>query len=134
MANLILGPLLRYVGETEAVVWVETDERCEVEVLDHAAPTFCVHGHHYALVIVEGLEPGSTQEYEVTLDGKRRWPEPDSEFPRSVIRTLGGEGPLRLCFSSCCPRTTTPRHASSTRSSRSPRRCARSRPSAGRTR
>jgi PhoD-like phosphatase len=108
MANLILGPLLRYVGETEAVVWVETDERCEVEVLDHAAPTFCVHGHHYALVIVEGLEPGSTQEYEVTLDGKRRWPEPDSEFPRSVIRTLGGEGPLRLCFGSC--RVSLPHH------------------------
>ena len=60
MATLILGPLLRYVGETEAVLWVETDEPCEVEVLGHSAPTFCVHGHHYGLVIVEGLEPGST--------------------------------------------------------------------------
>ena len=108
MATLILGPLLRYVGETEAVLWVETDEPCEVEVLGHSAPTFCIHGHHYGLVIVEGLEPGSTREYEVALDGERRWPEPDSEFPPSVIRTLGGEGPLRLCFGSgrACPART----------------------------
>ena len=109
MAKLIVGPLLRYVGETDAVIWVETDEPCEVEVLGHSAPTFCVHGHHYALVIAEGLEPGSTREYEVALDGKRRWPEPDSEFPPSVIRTLGGEGPLRLCFGSC--RVSLPHHA-----------------------
>ena len=109
MAKLILGPLLRYVGETEAVVWVETDEPCEVEILGHSAPTFCVHGHHYVLVIVDGLEPGSTQEYEVALDGVRRWPEPDSEFPPSVIRTLGGEGPLRLCFGSC--RVSLPHHS-----------------------
>jgi hypothetical protein len=108
MAKLTLGPLLRYVGETEAVIWVETDDPCEVEVLGHTARTFCVRGHHYALVIVDGLEPGSTREYEVALDGRRRWPEPDSEFPPSVIRTLGGEGPLRMCFGSC--RVSLPHH------------------------
>ena len=47
MAKLVLGPLLRYVGETEAVIWVETDEPCEVEVLGHTEPTFCVGGHHF---------------------------------------------------------------------------------------
>ena len=109
MAKLVLGPLLRYVGETEAVVWVETDEPCEVEVLGHSEPTFCVAGHHYALVVVDGLEPGSTTEYEVALDGERRWPEPDSEFPPSVIRTLGGDGPLRVAFGSC--RVSLPHHA-----------------------
>ena len=31
MAELILGPLLRYVGERDATVWVETDGPCEVE-------------------------------------------------------------------------------------------------------
>lgn len=81
MAKLLLGPLLRYVGETEAVLWVETDEPCEVEILGHTEPTFCVAGHHFALVIVDGLEPGSSSEYEVSLDGQRRWPEPGSEFP-----------------------------------------------------
>ena len=60
MAKLVLGPLLRYVSETEAVIWVETDEACEVEVLGHTEPTFCVGGHHFGIVIVEGLEPGST--------------------------------------------------------------------------
>src|SRR5215218_7447057 len=31
MSKLVLGPLLRYVGETDATVWVETDQPCEVE-------------------------------------------------------------------------------------------------------
>ena len=33
MASLVLGPILRYVSETEATVWVETSAPCEVEVL-----------------------------------------------------------------------------------------------------
>ena len=33
MADLILGPLLRYLDEHKATVWVETDAPCEVEVL-----------------------------------------------------------------------------------------------------
>ena len=109
MANLILGPVLRYVGETEAVVWVETDEPCTVEVLGHEERTFCVEGHHFALVVVEDLEPGDEYEYEVVLDGERRWPEVDSEFPPSVIRTFSGAGPVRLSFGSC--RVSLPHHA-----------------------
>ena len=108
MAKLILGPVLRYVGETEAVVWVETDEPCTVQVLDHEEPTFCVARHHFALVVVEGLEPGGEYEYEVALDGERRWPEEDSEFPPSVIRTLSGEGAVRFSFGSC--RVSLPHH------------------------
>jgi hypothetical protein len=99
--NLVLGPLLRYVGETEATVWVETDASCEVEVLGRREPTFCVEEHHYALVRVEGLEPGSFNEYEVSLDGRRRWPEPGSELPPSAIRTLGRDRPTDVCFGSC---------------------------------
>src|SRR4051794_41950273 len=95
MAQLVLGPLLRYVSDTEAVIWVETDEPCQVEVLGHSDETFCVAGHHFGLVIVEGLEPGSSTEYEVALGGERRWPEPGSDFPPSAIRTLGGDGGLR---------------------------------------
>ena len=108
MAKLVLGPLLRYVSETEAVIWVETDEACEVEVLGHTEPTFCVGGHHFGIVIVEGLEPGSTNPYEVALAGVRRWPEPDSELPPSAIRTLGGDAPLRFAFGSC--RVSLPHH------------------------
>jgi hypothetical protein len=98
---LVLGPLLRYVGETEATVWVETDGPCEVEVLGRREPTFCVEEHHYALVRLEGLEPGSFNEYEVSLDGARRWPEAGSELPPSAIRTLGRDRPTDVCFGSC---------------------------------
>jgi len=101
MAELVLGPILRYVSETEATVWVETDVATEVEVLDARAPTFEVEGHHYALVCIEGLEPGSATEYEVKVGGERRWPEEDSEFPPSRIQTFDPDGVVRLGFGSC---------------------------------
>jgi len=85
--ELVLGPLLRYVSETEATIWVETERACEVEILGHQARTFEVAGHHYALVVIGDLSPGTEYEYQVALDGVIRWPEPDSEFPPSVLRT-----------------------------------------------
>ncbi len=103
--SLILGPLLRHVGSSDATVWVETDAPCEVEVLigesPHRSRTFQVEGHHYALVKVEGLEPGSSYEYSVRLDSERVWPEPDHEFPPSVIRTIVPDDKLTLTFGSC---------------------------------
>jgi hypothetical protein len=101
MSELVLGPLLRYTSETEATVFVETSESCEVEILGRREPTFRVEGHHYALVQLEGLEPGSNYEYGVALDGRARWPEPSSDLPPSVLRTVSGEGPLDICFGSC---------------------------------
>lgn len=99
MATLVLGPLLRHVGEHDAVVWVETDAPCEVEVLGAQARTFHVHGHHYALVVVEGLEPGTVTEYEVSLDGERAWPLDGA--PPSRIRTHHRERPVTVVFGSC---------------------------------
>jgi len=99
--QLVLGPLLRYVGETEATVWVETDRPCEIEILGRREPTFTVEERHYALVRIEGLEPASFNEYEVRLDGERRWPRPDSDLPPSAIRTLGRDDPFDACFGSC---------------------------------
>jgi hypothetical protein len=98
---LVLGPMLRYVGETEATVWVETDRRCLVEILGRQARTFEVAGHHYGLVVLDGLAPGSEQEYTVTLDGVARWPHPDDGLPPSVLATLGRDRPVRLAFGSC---------------------------------
>ena len=100
MPSLVLGPLLRYVGETEAVIWVETDAACEVEVLGTSDRTFCVCGHHYALVCCGDLDPGTWHEYEVRLDGKLAWPRDDG-FPRSAFRTYPKETPLKLVFGSC---------------------------------
>ena len=98
---LVLGPLLRYVGETEATVWVETDRPCRVEVLGCAARTFEVAGHHYGLVVVAGLRPATDYAYQVALDGTVRWPEPEPAFGTSVLRTLDPGGPQRLAFGSC---------------------------------
>ncbi|MCX4822797.1 alkaline phosphatase family protein [Streptomyces sp. NBC_01142] len=94
MAGLRLGPLLRYADwETggRATVWVEADRPCTAEVrcADGAggtSPTFRVGGHHYALVLVTGLTPGTSTAYEVLLDGHRVWPLADSRFPDSTIR------------------------------------------------
>jgi len=83
--QLVLGPLLRYVGETEATIWVETDAESEVEVPGHRSRTFRIGGHHYALVGLGGRSPGSVHPYEVLLDGVRRWP--DVRSLPSVIRT-----------------------------------------------
>jgi hypothetical protein len=101
MPELVLGPVLRHVGVDDATIWVETDSPCEVEILGRTAPTFAVQGHHYAIVVIDGLEPGSETEYAVALDGERRWPEPGSEFPASAIRTLAPGAPIRIHFGSC---------------------------------
>jgi phosphodiesterase/alkaline phosphatase D-like protein len=98
--KLVLGPLLRYVGETEAVIWVETDRPCEVEVLGTTDRTFEIAGHHYAVVCCGGLEPGSWHEYQVRLDGERVWPV-DDEFPASAFHTYPKDGPLEVAFGSC---------------------------------
>jgi hypothetical protein len=101
MAQLLLGPLLRYVSDTEATIWVECSAPCEVDVLGRSARTFAVAGHHYALVILDGLDPGSTIPYEVRLDGDAVWPLPDDPYPPCVIRTHNHDGKLRLAFGSC---------------------------------
>jgi phosphodiesterase/alkaline phosphatase D-like protein len=100
MGSLVLGPLLRYVGETDAVIWVETSESCEVEILGTRERTFCVCDHHYALVCCGDLEPGTWHEYEVKLDGEQVWPLDDS-FPASAFRTYPKERALDVVFGSC---------------------------------
>jgi hypothetical protein len=115
--SLLLGPLLRYVDETTAAIWVKTKNRCEVAVhiaeRSWRAPTFTVHGHHYALVEVDGLEPGSISAYTVEVGGVQVWPEPDSDLPPSRIATIEAGHKLRLAFGSC--RKSAPHDEESTR-------------------
>ena len=108
MPDLVLGPLLRHADTSGATVWVETNASCEVTVSTAdgktgggSRRTFNVGGHHYALVPVPGLAPGETYEYEVALDGEKRWPEPGSPFPPSRIRTIGEREAVKLVFGSC---------------------------------
>ncbi|MCD9872665.1 alkaline phosphatase D family protein [Streptomyces guryensis] len=111
MAELRLGPLLRYADGSSATVWVEASRPCTAEVrcADGAhgeARTFQVAGHHYALVPVTGLTPGTTTPYDVLLDGTRVWPPPEApgasrRFPPSVIRTSPEGDGVRVAFGSC---------------------------------
>ena len=102
---LVLGPLLRYTGAHNATIWVETGAACEVEVLvdgsSHRSRTFQVEDHHYALVRITGLEPGSYYEYSVMLDGQTVWPEESYPFPPPAIQTIAPDGKLDLAFGSC---------------------------------
>src|SRR4051794_224781 len=114
MDALVLGPVQRYVDETSAAIWVETSSRSEVTVRSAgrawSAATFEAHGHHYALVEVDGLEPGSVQEYTVEIDGEVCWPPPPDDraegpgnvdLPPSRIATLTADQDLRMAFGSC---------------------------------
>ncbi|WP_077795982.1 alkaline phosphatase D family protein [Streptomyces sp. JHA26] len=106
MAGLRLGPLLRYNDGSSATVWAETSRPCTAEVrcadgAEGTARTFQIAGHHYVLVPVTGLTPGTATEYEVLLDGARVWPPPDSRFPPPVIATPAAEEGLRVAFGSC---------------------------------
>ncbi len=101
MTTLVLGPILRYVDERVATVWVQTDAACEVEILGRRERTWCVAGLHFALVAVEGLEPGADHAYEVRLDGEVAWPESGSSLPPSTIRLLDPDARRRIVFGSC---------------------------------
>ena len=101
MTRLLLGPLLRHVGTTDATIWVETDTPCEVEILGHRERTWTVAGHHYALVAIEGLAPDSSTPYQVRLDGEEVWPPQDSDRRAPRIRTTPDRGPIRIAFGSC---------------------------------
>jgi hypothetical protein len=113
---LVLGPLLRYAGESSATVWVQTRDRATVTLSafgrQWSEPTFTVHGHHYALLVLEDLEPGSSSEYEVAVDGEVVWPEPEPRFPGlppSRIHCLLRTRPTKMAFGSC--RTSVPHDA-----------------------
>lgn len=110
MPSLVLGPLLRHVDKVSATVFVEVDAACRVSVTDPRggssrplgqAMTFHIRGHHFALIIIEGLEPGSVTPYDVRLDDDVVWPLPDSGRPASRIRTPGGPGAFNVAFGSC---------------------------------
>src|SRR5262245_39719997 len=98
--TLVLGPLLRYAGTESATFWVETGAPCEVEILGRREPTFTVEGHHYALLLVDDLEPASVTPYEVRLDGELVWPPADGR-PQPVVHTRNDEPRVRLIFGSC---------------------------------
>ncbi|WP_067693208.1 alkaline phosphatase D family protein [Nocardia jejuensis] len=105
MAELVLGPVLRHVDANSATVWVETDSPCVVDVLGRHARTFQVGELHFALVVIDGLESNASIPYQVRLDGEIVWPQTDSDFPPSRIRTGRVE---TILFGSCRAAKATP--------------------------
>jgi hypothetical protein len=99
-AELILGPILRYAGTRSATFWVETSAPCEVEVLGRRTTTFTVEGHHFALLLVDDLQPASVSVYDVRLDGRLVWPPADGR-PAPAVHTRDNELHVRLVFGSC---------------------------------
>ena len=97
--ELVLGPVVRHIGLTDATVWVETDEPCEVAILGHRMATFQVEGHSYAIVTITDLDQGA-HAYQVILDDRLVWPDPRSKRPASVVRTLHADD-VTLAFGSC---------------------------------
>jgi hypothetical protein len=100
MTELVLGPMLRYAGTESATFWVETSAPCGVEILGHSTRTFAVERHHYALLLVDDLDPATATPYDVRLDGITVWP-PDDGRPRPVVRTRANQRQSRLVFGSC---------------------------------
>ncbi|KNX36758.1 alkaline phosphatase D family protein [Luteipulveratus halotolerans] len=115
-SSLVLGPLLRHVSRTTATVWVQTREAAHVTVTcagrSTTARTFGVEGFHYALVVIDHLEPGTVNDYSVAIDDELVWPEPGSVFPPSRIATLREDKAPRVAFGSC--RTSVPHDRQST--------------------
>ena len=75
-------------------MFIETARAAQVEILGSRSSTFEVGGHHYALVIIEDLQPGASVEYEVRVDGAVCWPLPAARFRRGARMTAAESASL----------------------------------------
>ncbi len=91
--------MLRGADPDHLSVWVETDGPARVNVLGSSAPTFAVHGHHYALVEIDGAVPGASS-YAVEIDGRTAWP-PATGSVAAPVLTAGDPAGLRIMAGSC---------------------------------
>ena len=106
--TLVLGPILRFVDDSRATVWVETDRPCTVTVdtavgVSASEETWGVGGHHFALVIVRDLPADTLVDYTVRL-GEPAGPDDHVWPPAGVACHLRTSGPDRrpsIAFGSC---------------------------------
>ena len=102
MADLVLGPLLRYVGETEATVWVETDSPCEVEILGRERADLRGRGAPLRAGPDRGPRAGLVQRVRGRArrrDAAGRCPTPTCRRARSA--RSAATKPVDICFGSC---------------------------------
>ncbi len=130
LTDLVLGPLLRYVSDTEATVWVETDDACEVAVLGAVRADLQGRGPPLRAGPGRRAEAGPEHPYDVrarrrgALAGADSRPAPEC---RSHARRRGA--PLDIGFGSC--RVAVPHEPPYTKSRRTARRRARGRRALG---
>ena len=138
--GLVLGPIVRYVDDRVATIWLQADAACEVEVLGVRERTWCVDGLHFALVAVEGLAAGRGSPVRGAPGrGARVAASRDRRFPpaRSACWTRAGAVTScsaraglrgRMSRRTCCAQASTKRARASTRCA--PTRCASRAPAA----
>ena len=102
LAQLVLGPLLRYTGATDATIWVQTDAACTVARLR-------LRG------VARSRSPATTSRsctsraWSPARRASTRWrstasrsgPSRTPTYPPSVIRTLTDDHGLSIAFGSC---------------------------------
>ena len=102
MPRLLIGPVLRHVGTTDATVFVETDEavrgrdprRARAHLARRRAPLRAGHRRRAS-------QPATSTSVRGAPGRRAVWPPLDSSRPPSRIRTLGDDGEIRLAFGSC---------------------------------
>lgn len=118
MSILILGPMLRYVDDHRATIWFETAQPATITITTSVGVTvdgrtWGLYGHHYILLVLEGLPADSSIEYRVTISPHLHADESDGTGdhepetwpafgPPPTVRTTGApDQPARIAFGSC---------------------------------
>ena len=107
MTRLLVGPVLRHVGTTDATVWVETDGPCEVRVLGARERTWTrerppLRARHRRRARARHRPPRTRS----ASTASAVWPPPTRPVRPSRIRTLpppdsDAAGRVRIAFGSC---------------------------------
>ena len=93
-------PCSRYVGETEAVIWVETDGPARSRCSARASAPSASAATTTRSSAPAGSSPAPGTSTRSTLDGERVWPR-RTRLPASAFRTYPKDGPLQVVFGSC---------------------------------
>ena len=105
MTALLLGPLLRHVGEHEATIWLETDAPASSRSGPVTrSPKTGRSGSPATTTRSSSWPAWSRARRRPTRScstAALAWPLPESPFPASRIRTIDPGAPVRLLFGSC---------------------------------
>ncbi len=100
--KLLLGPIVRGTAPKDLTVWVELDRPCKVDVNGTRVSTFCIAGHHYALVPLRPVTPDVISiSYSVIADGSLLWPPPEIGPSAATIALPVVNSAIQIAGGSC---------------------------------